>query len=196
MDPFSIVPVITSLIGAYGSYKQYQDSKENAAEIERIAQQNARLMRMENAEVERRAKLEQEAVEGEARARSFASGYKSSESANLYIKGLEEEHDKQLDWLEYSGEKQVSIMLQESRLEADILRQQGKASLWNMASNVGMAAFYANEAGLFTTKADLLRDAAVFNSYPHLPVDNRLTILNPTYKAPTVTNPIYSGLSR
>lgn len=180
MDPFMLFSSAVTLLGIVGDYKQYKSSKRQAARIEEIARDNARLQRMEVEEQERRMREEQKQVEGLNKARAAASGYRENKSAALYLQHVVDQHKKEIDWLQTSSEMRIDIMQKEASMEADAIRQAGKASLWNALGRTATAVFYAREAGLFSTKADLLRDASVMTQKPYweLP-DKRYAVSNP-----------------
>lgn len=189
MDPFMMFAAGVTLLGVVGDYQMYKESKSRAAQVEQIARENARLQRMEAEEAERRMRREQAEKEGLAKARAAASGYRENKSAALYLQDMVKEHDKEIEWIRLSTRTKENIIMQEAAIEASAIREQGKASLWNAVSRTATAAFYAREAGLFSTQADLLKDATLMAEKPFWQ-SGRYAVNNPfapsTYSVPTI----------
>ncbi len=191
MDPFMLFAAGVTLLGVVGDYQMYKESKSQAARVEEIARENARLQRMEAEETERRMRKEQEKQRSLTRARAAASGYRESKSAQIYLSEMTKEHETEIEWIRMSSEMRQNIMIQEAAMEADAIRAQGKTSLWNAVGRTATALFYAREAGLFSTKSDLLRDAQNLAGQEYWTTpDSRYGINNPfapsTYSVPTI----------
>ena len=186
MDPFMMFAAGVTLLGIVGDIEMYKESKSRAAQVEQIARDNAKLARMEAQEQERRLREEQKQIEGLTKARMAASGYSENKSATEYFTYLLGEHKKEIDWITTATDMKINISLQEAAMEADAIRSQGKAALWSGAQKFATAAFYANEAGLFSTQADLLRDAQTLTNQPYwqAPGSSRYAINNPWAPSP------------
>lgn len=133
-----------TLLSAYGSYRTSKAQSAAAAEGLKISQENAKIRRRENAEAERRAKLEQDRVEGEAKARAYASGARGdSTNFNQVRASITAEHKKQSEWLQWSGDKAVEMILRTGEYQKMMGDAQAEASMWNAVGQVGKAAGYA-----------------------------------------------------
>ncbi len=103
---------------------------------------------------------------------------------------MEKEHENNIEWIRTSSEMRQNITIQEGAMQADAIRAQGKAALWNAAGRVATAAFYAREAGLFSTKADLLRDAQNLTNQDYWQVPgSRYAINQPWAPSQSLTTP-------
>ncbi len=133
-----------TLLSAYGSYRTSKAQSAAAAEGLAISRENAKLKEKQNVEAERRAKKEQVAVEAEAKARAYASGAKGdSTNFNQVRASITAEHEKQFEWLQWSGEKSVEMILRTGEYQKQIGDAQAEASMWNAVGQVGKAAGYA-----------------------------------------------------
>ena len=133
-----------SLLSAYGSYRTGKAQSAAAAEGLKISRENAKIREAENVEAERRAKKEQVAVEADAKAKAFASGAKGTgTSFNQVRASISAEHDKQMDWLEWSGEKAVEMILRTGEYNKQIGDAQAEGSMWKAVGQIGQAVGYS-----------------------------------------------------
>lgn len=121
------VPVIqigAAIIGAAAAAKGAIDAKKAGKE-------NAARVKAESEEQVRRTRIEQQKTEALARARAAASGAQGG-SVDVYMAGLQSEHQKELQWLGKSASMNASSAI-----------QQGNTGF---ASGLGTAAGYAGTA--------------------------------------------------
>lgn len=183
-----------TLLSAYGSYKTSKAQSAAAAEGLKIAQENAAIKRKENVEAERRAALEQAQVEGEAKARAYASGAKGdSKNFNLVRESISAEHVKQMDWLKWSGEKSVEMILRTGEYQRMIGEAQADASMWNAYTSIAKVAGYAY-TGLAQPADAITVDSTPYDSTLTAPLMSPATSIYDSSKPFTGFNPFYKPI--
>ena len=132
MSGAEIAMVAISAFGtayAVSSQMRAADAQERAAaEAERLARENAAAIEAETREEARRLALQQKQLEGTSRARAAASGITSSGSFGDYMSFLEQENQRQLEWLNESGQRRADIARRGGYLDAASARTGAHAS--------------------------------------------------------------------
>ena len=126
------IPAIVAIVGlAASAYSAYQQA-DAADEAKEIAEMNADRERAESAEEARRAQKQADRTNSLARARAAASGI-AGESSDMYLAALEDEQQREVDWIRTSGSSRAKIIEKEGRRAHKI----GNAEAWStMASGV------------------------------------------------------------
>ena len=136
--------VASFLIGAASAAKSYSDSKK-AAKAQKasgqvakdIANENAARIKSETAESARRLKGQQAMNLSEAKARSAASGVRSTTgSQGQFVEGLGSSFASELAWLKKSGASKAQI---EARSGDYAVAQAKAGAAGTMAAGVGQA---------------------------------------------------------
>lgn len=95
-----VISVVASVVGAGTAVKGAMDAKKAGKE-------NAARAKAEAEEQARRTRIEQQKIEALARARAAASGSQGG-SVDAYLAGLQDEHQKELQWIAKAGGMQES----------------------------------------------------------------------------------------
>lgn len=132
-------------IKGVGSIRDSRAQKSAAAEGRAIAESNALLLEKQNQETERRAARDIKQVEGEIRARSYASGVGAGGvNQELVISSIVDENARQFDWLKLSGEEAVNAVRINADFQQSMAEAQARATMWqgfgHVVSGVGLAA--------------------------------------------------------
>ena len=119
----AVVGLVASAISAFVQWDAADDADE-------IAKKNAERERAEAEEQARRAKKSADRTNSLARARAAASGIKG-QSSDMYLAELEDEQNREIDWILSSGESR-----------ADIIEDEGER-----AQKIGRAGAFSTLAG-------------------------------------------------
>ncbi len=95
-----VISVVGSIIGAGSAVMGAMDAKKAGKE-------NAARAKAEAEEQARRTRIDQQKTEALARARAAASGSQGG-SVDAYLTGLQDEHQKELQWIGKAGGMQAS----------------------------------------------------------------------------------------
>ncbi len=117
------VPLVMGGVQAYTTYKGYKDQKKAAKESERSYERDVEYQRMETEEQVRRTELEHQQQEAKARALAAASGTKVQGTVSMFLKEMEEENLREIDWIAKSGASRADIIRERGRMA----RKEGKA---------------------------------------------------------------------
>lgn len=82
-------------------------------QAKRTAKANAELARLETEEEIRRTRKMQQREEALARAKAAASGVSEGGSMSSYIKEMEQENSRQLEWMRKAGRSRSSVIKEE-----------------------------------------------------------------------------------
>ena len=121
-------------VAAIGSGVMAYEANEQGKDI---AEENKRLQALETQEEARRLEREQSKTEALARAKAAATGA-GGESLDLYLEDMETQHNKELNWLKFSGASRNKIMGQEAEMAYT-------AGWGNVIGSAGSAAGYLGE---------------------------------------------------
>ena len=144
------VLAVSSGIKAIGSFRSSRAQKSAAKEGRAIAESNALLLEKQNAETERRAADDIKKVEGEIRARSYASGSGAGDvNQELVISSLVDENAKQFEWLKLSGEEAVNSVRINADFQQSMAEAQARATMWQGFGQIVSSVGFASEAGVF-----------------------------------------------
>jgi len=138
-------------VSAIGKRKSAKRQDEAAEEGQRIAYENAEIMREENVETERRALRTIAATEGEAVARQAASGFAGGTNQTMMFDALVGENKKQFDWLQLSGETRAKSVERGADYQKMVGEAQADATRWSAVSDIAGAAGIASYSGVFDT---------------------------------------------
>lgn len=124
------VPIVAAAFTVGGTiYSVSQQRKEArqqeraAAEAEKIGRENAAIIEAETREEVKRAKLQDAATSGKARALAGASGLKTEGSISTFLSDLDTAQKDSLSWLAKSGESRSRI----AELTGQYTASQGRA---------------------------------------------------------------------
>jgi len=129
-------------------------AKQQAAEAERMARQNAANIEAETMEQKRKAERAAEEQMAESRAKAAASGVQSDAgSFDIFLGSEEDKFKSDIDWLIKSGYSQADLARQQGMSAASSLRSQGKAAakqgLTKGLTSFASAGMGAYNAGMF-----------------------------------------------
>ena len=97
------LPAIAAISGVIGAGV----SVKGAVDARKAGKENAARAKAEAEEQARRTRIEQQKTEALARARAAASGSQGG-SVDAYLAGLQDEHQKELQWISKAGGMQAS----------------------------------------------------------------------------------------
>ena len=132
------VTIATSLYGA-------SQSRKAGKQAEELGGINAAFIREETAEESRRLRFEQEKTSGRSRSVIAASGFRSGKrsmgaSSQAYLKQLKDVQQKELAWLQKSGESRADIARRGGLLEGKKLKTQA-VGLYGQAISAGIQGY-------------------------------------------------------
>jgi hypothetical protein len=106
-----VIMAVAAAYSVYAAEEAKKDRERAAAEAERIAWENARLIEAETAEEKRRLREAQKRQLGEAKAIAGASQQQLDEGSSLLavVGSLESEQQKQVKWLQAAGDSRAQI---------------------------------------------------------------------------------------
>ena len=138
------ITVATTLYGASQSRKAGKAAEE-------LGGVNAAYIREETAEETRRLRFEQERTLGRSRAVIAASGFRSGKesmgaSSRAYMATLKDVQEKELTWLQKSGESRADIAQRGGMVEGQRLKSQA-TGLFGQAISTGLQGYGVYQAG-------------------------------------------------
>lgn len=107
-----------------------------AKQAQGAAKDQARLMRQTTAEAARRLERGQERTLGQAKAGVYASGIEMSGTSERYVRDMQSEMARELDWLKKSGESAASAMEKGADVQFNAAQW---ANLGQTAGSIGRA---------------------------------------------------------
>lgn len=116
------------------SAKQQYDAGKDA---EKNAKRNAEFIRRETAEQSRRLKSQQRRQQSTLRARMAASGVKMDGSSKTFLEEYVQEDERQLQWLEESGESRANLTRQAGKDEESAYRSRALSSFFSSVNDFG-----------------------------------------------------------
>lgn len=132
----AVASILGTVMGYEASREAASDTEAAAREAERIGRENAAAIEAETQETIRRTELEQSATEARARTVAAASGTVGG-SLETVIGTMESEHERQLGWIQTSGESRERIAISAGTYagmtgmaQASAIQAQGVASLF------------------------------------------------------------------
>jgi hypothetical protein len=145
-------------VGLGSAYVLYDAAKDAEKAADRAAAQqqvlldlNTRAMQAENAESERRAKIEMDTANASARARAGASGAAFTGTTSDYLGYIQTESLKQYDWMVESGQSNVDVLQQTGAASIATTKAQasayGSQALSSALSGIGGAVTIGEDAG-------------------------------------------------
>ena len=144
------IAAVAGGIKAIGSIRDSKAQKAAASEGRAIAESNALLLEKQNEETERRAARDIKQVEGEIRARSYASGVGAGGvNQELVITSLVDENAKQFEWLKVAGEDAVNAVRINADFQQSMADAQARATMWQGFGNIVSSVGYMSSTGVF-----------------------------------------------
>lgn len=144
------VMAIGAGIKLIGSRRSSKAQKRAAKEARAIAEDNAILLEKQNKETERRAERSIKQLEGEAKARAFASGSGMTDvNQDLVLSSMMDENARQFEWLKMSGEEAVNSVRINADFDKAVADANARATMWQGFGDAVMSIGFAGEAGLF-----------------------------------------------
>lgn len=111
----AVVGAIATVFGTLSKMsaaKKAEDRANQAAADElELSREEAAAIEAETVESTRRARDQAEKAEGTSRARAAASGATTTGSLGISISAMEEEHDRQIDWMATAGASRARLAL-------------------------------------------------------------------------------------
>lgn len=135
-----VIPIISAVLGAASSYRQYESGKE----AEKMAKENAKRARAETAEEVRRQQAANAQMEGLAKARAAAGGAKLTGTVSSYLDRLKEENLKDIDWMRRSGASRAGLEQRKGKVAKSQATAGAVGSLAGSASSFYSAGSNAN----------------------------------------------------
>ena len=143
---YAVVSIIAAIIGAASSAYAANEQRKAAQMAEAIADDNARLSKMETEQTIRNLKQDQEAQQSLALARAAASGVEGY-SVDSYMEQLKATGLEELEWLEAVG----ATRYRAAKASGQFAAAQARAGAWG---SLGDAAQYSASAYSTGYKAD------------------------------------------
>lgn len=137
-----LIPAAASVFGGLQGMKSGKQTQRLAKEQVLLAEQNAQLQQRELDEQVRRQEIQDKKTKSSALARGAASGARVEGSVSGYLTHMEEEQDRQLDWMKTAGASRIRLDLEGQKMRAKALSIQGK--------NQSSSAFFTGVTGAFS----------------------------------------------
>lgn len=118
------------LASANQQYKAGKDAEKNA-------ERNAELIRRETDEQARRMKSQQKRRQSTLRARMAASGTKMDGSNKTFLEEYVEEDERQLEWLQESGDSRAALTLRAGKDDKSALQTRAFTSFFSSVNDFG-----------------------------------------------------------
>jgi hypothetical protein len=149
MNPWAI-PAIMSIFGGILGYNAGKEQEAYGRKQEQLAEENAALGRRELEEQIRRQKMDDQRLRSSLLARQGASGAEIGSGTNLTnTEYMEDEQEREMNWLKTSGASKIRVQLKSDMLKADITKSQGKNQQWSSIIQGSLGAFsYADKGGM------------------------------------------------